>query len=260
MLPGRALCTYFGCGELADAPDERGLCPACSVRPACTRCGMPNAIAERSLVCPACRHEERDSKHAERQARRALFADLGMPDDAIWKRIVYPGAWEGEAWAEYSVDMFGMIVASMPDPCPWPYWRLSVPGGSGAITVQLWRRQVRCGAIPAIVEARWHPERGETIGLIGLERVAKIGDAERALRGLKLLRLLDQRGRKKGREIPPVQFAAEFEKAYKEVQALLGHRPTQYDVASEMGMGRSTLTDYLQDYKKFGIVWPPKPT
>lgn len=253
-------CAYFSCGELTDSPDERGLCPICSVQTACAHCGMPNAAAKRSTICPACQYEERDPKRAERQAQRELMTELGMPDDAIWKRIVYRGAWFDELWAPYSVDMFGMSVDHMPNPCPWPFWRMFAPGGSGAITVQIWRQEIRCGAIPAFVEARWHPERGETIGMIGLERVTSIRDAQKALRGLKLLRLLDQRGRKAGREIPPDQFNTELIKAYKQVLARLGHRPTQYDVAAEMGMGRSTLTDYLRDYKEFGIGWPPKVT
>jgi hypothetical protein len=92
-----------------------------------------------------------------------------------------------------------------------------------------------------------------------VESVRKISDAQEALGAcLRLLRNLDSRGRKKGRDIPPQQFAQELANAYREVAARMGHRPTQYEVAAEMDLPRTTFTDYLRDYRKHGIAWPPK--
>jgi hypothetical protein len=184
---------------------------------------MPNSLAGQRLICAGCMVEERDPRAAKRRAHRALMAELGMPDDALVWQVTHRGVDTGKGWAGYTVEMFGMSVGHLPVPCPWPFWRLSASGGTGAgIVVQLWRQQVRLAESPAYLEARWHPERGETVQLLGLERVAKLEDASKVLRGLRLLRLIDQRGRpRKAKTASEEEARAEQHKVKRAIKRML---------------------------------------
>ena len=69
--------------------------------------------------------------------RRALMAELGMPADAPWWRVSFQGTMFGDKCCDYEVEMFGMRVSNIPTPCPWPFWVLSVDGGTYSIVARL---------------------------------------------------------------------------------------------------------------------------
>lgn len=178
----------------------------------------------------------------------ALMAELGMPADALpWLDQIKSVGWTfGEEWASCWVEMTGLRLdpSTVPDPCPWPFYRLRLDDDTEAV-VQLWQRRIMCSGTGAYVDARWHPDRGESVALRGLENVPRLADAERALRGLKLLRATDHRGRKRnsGRYRSEAEFREEQDAALKAFR-LDGLRPKNaQQLADKMGVGRTLLFD-----------------
>ena len=234
----------------------------------CSQCGGPVTSPNSRNLCLECRIAAVDpaearrmrSQREEAEARRALMAELGMPPDAIWKEITLPGASSGEEWQAYQVSMFGMSAGFSEWPPPWPFWRLFQTGGQGpGIVAQLWLRRVHCLDTPAFIEARWHPERGDTVVLRGLEAVTRFGDAQRALRGLRLLRLLDERGRPKGsRSVPKAEFRAKLPTFYFAYVDQHGEPPSQEWLADQFGVELRTLARYLDEDRRDGIPYPPR--
>ena len=94
--------------------------------------------------------------------------------------------------------------------------------------------------------------------MLGLENVSLYSDAGRALRGFRLLQVLDRRGRRLGTRLYTInEFGHEYPIVYaaiKERQENIGEHVTQYHVAVAMGLSRSRFTDYLREY---GQPWPP---
>lgn len=221
----------------------------------CAQCDMPIEQPSPSDLCVECRIERGrpNSIHARVRAmareRRMLIVELGMPADAVWKRLVYNGAIYGDQWRDYSAEMFGIVVPELPCPPPWPYMRQVYDNGRYGIIVQLWLRRIRHKGTPAFIEARWHPERGETIALVGLESTGSIASAEKALKGIKFLKRLDERGRKPGRD--EKDFPRRLLEAYDE---LVGQYASvsQCDVATWLGTSRATFGRQLKDH---GIEW-----
>ncbi len=220
----------------------------------CEQCGGPLEDPNFAPLCFSCIEAEiagRDpadaAQLAEDHARRALMDELGMPPDAAWKRITHPGALYGNVWQDYSIEMFGMSVSLLPRPCPWPYWYLSAPDGHGGIVVQLWLRRVRCNDTPVYVEARWHPERGQSIDLRGLEHIRHPREAQRGLKGLALLRHVERRGRPRGTLSYPDRddFVARLERATHQIERR-GERVTKRALAVELAVDRRTLPTLLQ--------------
>lgn len=226
----------------------------------CSQCGEAIAPDTPDLdPCLFCRVKTANLRAAQRRAkgleRRALMAELGMPPDAAWTH--WTMTHHGGEFDGYRLEFFGMEVGHMPSPCPWPYLLLRAEGSRHGLAKQLWLRRVHSPGTRAFVEARWHPERGETVGVVGLEQVTSEVEGKRALRGLRLLRQYDDRGRPKGSTLlTREQFRAEVVAAYAALTDLHGHRPAQYEVAAELGISRATLTRYLADY---GVPWPPVP-
>ncbi len=166
----------------------------------CSQCGEPIAPDAPDLdPCLFCRWEAENPRAAQRRAealeRRALKAELGMPPDAPWTR--WTVTHHGGEFDGYRHDLFGMAVSHMPSPCPWPYLTCAPRAAKSPS-----RNSSGCGGSTArgraFVEARWHPARGETVGVVGLERVASEVEGKRALRALRLLRRRDHRGRPQG--------------------------------------------------------------
>lgn len=188
---------------------------------------------------------------AQYDAWRKLAVELGMPRDAETRRLVFDGAVYGKAWQEYSVEQFGILVPELPHPCPWPYAR-QVSGDRPELIVQVWLRRIRLNGSPAYIEARWHPERGETIALVGLESVGSMRCATQTLGGLKLLKRVDKRGRKPGRNWTDAEFRDRLRHAYDELAAIYGDDPSQQEIADNMGMSRASFGRYLESC---GICW-----
>ncbi len=118
------------------------------------------------------------------------------------------------------------------------------PGGRYALVKQIWLRRVRCPDTCAYVEARWHPDRGESIAVLGLEHTTRTGEGERALRALALLRHYDERGRPKGgTNLTRAEFLAMYEVARESCLAE-GFKPTLNNLTRYLPISKATLSRY----------------
>ena len=112
---------------------------------------------------------------------------------------------------------------------------------------------------PAFIEGRWHPERGETMQLLGLERVTRLGDANQVLKGLRLLRLLDQRGNKRGNTF------RKKEDVITDTRRLLSEDAASFIVRSVesigevLGIPRDTWFRYLREWPELKEIVDARP-
>ena len=183
-----------------------------------------------------------------------------MPPDARWQQIDLPGLWFGEEWESYNVHLFGMRAIAEEWPPRWPCWALAKTGATRpGIVAQLWLRQVRCTNSPAYIEARWHPESGDSISLQGLASVARHAEAQRVLTGLKLLRMVDRRGRQEGsRSVSKGEFRERMPAHYFEYLDSQGEPPSEQWLADTFGVTLRTLSRYLAAHKRDGFPYPPR--
>lgn len=225
--------------------EQLGLCATCHLA----------ALTVASLAVPSGTTQPTIWGQGAGQAEQALLVELNVPQDATFTCIAHAGRIFGDGWQDYSWVGFGIVVPEVPPHATWPFWQAARANGQGAYFVQLWRHRLYCAEVEAFLEANWSPEQGKRVQLLGLERVSRLGDANRVLRGLKLLRLIEQRGRPAGsRDVPREQFVTDYPRAYAEEHDRMGERPSQHEVAAAMGLPRSTFTRYLKEYH---LPWPP---
>lgn len=210
-----------------------------------------------------------DTPAAVAEALLRLRDELGMP---IGNRMVQsqisvealPSF--GRKWRGWTVVLTGRVMDHLPDDPygspSWPWYSEDLAGGERII--QVWQIAVHPPTGNAYLARRWHPERGDTIALHGLERVAHPAEARAALLGLELLRKVDLArlpGRKVGtKNYTEAEFRVRYPAAYAKEAADLEKRgeqglPTQYDVAARLGIGKRTLERYLND--DYHLPWPP---
>jgi hypothetical protein len=199
----------------------------------CTQCGAPVTVPNRKGLCVECRLAQQSpewaKKRKEAEERRKLMAELGMPPDAPWQRITVPGDAFGPRWAKYTLELFGMLVPDAPEPIPFAYFRIGTPGGG--LLVQLWQQVVRHQDTQLWGEKRWHPDRGFSVAIRGLENKHTMHEIILIRRGLGLLMRPSRTGRPPGTGFFPDKesFLAVFGRAAKEVHAC-GRNPTMRNV------------------------------
>jgi hypothetical protein len=221
----------------------------------CAECGEPVTLPNLQNLCSRCRFILNDpmyaQKRAEAEARKAFMAELGMPQNALWKHIKEPGIWYGEQWQDYYIELFGMTPDYWPGlPCPWPFWRLFVTGGSGpGIVVQVWNQKVFHNNSEVYGEIRWHPDHGKTTSIKGVELDSNKKEIDWAWRGIKLLRHLVHGGRKVGTTIFNAgDFITHSIKGYRELLDKYGEHPSDNSLASYLGISRATFYRYLKAF------------
>lgn len=220
----------------------------------------PNAeVRFRALTdtCAACLYErERAQAEAELGRRGLAPPPLGWALRTVAADAA-GGEWEGWSYLVFGA-LLGMIVGDERalDTAPVPWSAFYDQRGPAVVVIQRWYVRLRYRDTPLVLVGRWSPGRdGEKIAMHGLEaKLTKRIRRDVEDRGLELLRELNMRGRKKGHEVPREQFVRDYNAVYREELDRRGVAPSQYDVAAAMGMGRSTLNEYLSDY---GIPWPP---
>jgi hypothetical protein len=139
-----------------------------------------------------------------------------------------------------------------------------VPGSSPVsyvpIQVVLWRRRVYCEGTPLYLEARWTFLTGETTVIKGVEKDPRPTSVARALKGLKLLKVIEATG---GRP-PDIEDKASFwqfywdsyQKVFAEKRRDGNKLPSKSEVAAEILMTPKTLKRYRDRYN---LPWPPLP-
>ncbi len=233
---------------------------------ACVACGQPVTIAVDypRLLCGRCLllAAEHDPAAAAQRARveeqLRLVAELGMPPDGRTGRAAWPLRDLGREWDGYVFELFGLQVASLPTPRDYPHFRLTFEGVA-EMQLVLYLRRVRYRDLPAVVEARWHPARGETVLTRGVERLRRKGDLALVERGYEMLQvhrgdrfrqLFDERGRKRGTaNYTQEELRERLPLACATVARRTGRAPTQSEVAAELGVSTPTLKKYLADYR-----------
>lgn len=151
-----------------------------------------------------------------------------MTLDAAWWSL--RTAHHGGEWDGFAIEMFGMEPPKRVWPPPWPFVALRMEGSATiGILKQIWLRRVRCPNSALIIEARWHPEREESIAIRGLEQVTRNAELKLALEGLRLIRTFNHRGRPPGRTtIGRNEFLQLYQQARQECLAD-GRTPTDDD-------------------------------
>ncbi|MGI8838907.1 MAG: hypothetical protein ACR2H4_20045 [Pyrinomonadaceae bacterium] len=180
-----------------------------------------------------------------------LKLELGMPSDSIWRRLVMVGAPLGDKWGDYKLELFGMLVDASPtNGYPWPVWLNSDPTGAPIEVVQLWRQRVTHSTSPLYSEVLWHPKRGRTASIKGLEESHSKSDLLLAWAGLELLQEIVHQGRPVGTvRLTGEQFRSRAVKAYRAYEEMLGERPHDVDLAEKLLISRATLYTYMGNYE-----------
>jgi hypothetical protein len=151
-----------------------------------------------------------------------LQGELGIPSDRQLLAVVQEAPL---GWQDYTFDLIGSYV--VPDDPPkaprfWLHSPLSTrhrqktqrsqqppysvfepwPHRSAPPILIAWRRRVAYQKACAWLEARWHPDRGETVTVHGEAYTLSLADAQNAFKGLfrgqKLLHKMTQPGRRQG--------------------------------------------------------------
>jgi hypothetical protein len=179
-----------------------------------------------------------------------LKAELGMPKDAIWRRLFAKGGVFGEQWRDYDVVFFGILVNDserLNASCP--IWRISTRSGKVNETIQLWYQKVTHRESPVSCEIRWHPEKGEAITFTGLENVKREREITLGWRGKALLRKAAKLGRSAdSSNLTKAEFEERAPRAYRKWVDRFGGEPTDVQLAEELGVSRATLYRYLKNY------------
>jgi hypothetical protein len=173
----------------------------------------------------------------------ALMAELGMPTGAAFfatSQTFHGGEWDG-----YTIEMLGMEPAERVWPPPWPYWALRDERTQRiGILKQVWLRRVRIPNSPLVVEARWHPDRSERMAIHGLELATSSAQLREATSAVRMLRLLDHKGRPPGRTtMGRVEFLHLYEQARAECVAD-GRPPTDNNLLMYLPISKATLVRY----------------
>jgi len=135
--------------------------------------------------------------------RDALRTALGMPPDAVlavlrfdepedWQSLGYPVAWQ-----DYGFELVGTpALPTSPPEAPRFVW--SDMRSPERHVIIAWRRRLYVRGTPLYIETRWHPETGETNGMVWPSNMPlKTADKHRAT-ALKVLREVEKRGRPPG--------------------------------------------------------------
>jgi hypothetical protein len=194
---------------------------------------------------------------------RPLAQELGIPDDVPWGQAAVPGEAYAPNLSGYIFWFFGVRYAAHAAPAG-PFVYVEPPGGGPrfAFIIQAWQTLVMTGdGSPLVAEVRWHPERGTTASIRGLEHGHDARGVERVRRGLAWLQDSDvlrgggrPRGSKKGHQWTRQDFIDWYREA-RQSYATDGVRITQKIVGEELGgLSADTARNRLDDV---GLPWPP---
>lgn len=137
----------------------------------------PSAVGEPKLEGDMETNGENDSRFEDRL--NALAKELDIPPDLIPLLVTgnQPGDLRGArnpdgriinqtSFKDYTVEIVGIQVDVLPNG-PWPIMWEAI----GPFVTHIWRKRVLCAGTKAFLEALWHPERGYSLTLRGLELV-----------------------------------------------------------------------------------------
>jgi hypothetical protein len=228
----------------------------------CQECGSTIESRVEGVLCLDCLYVryfqtpqeaiEWEEERRRGEAIRQLKQELDIPADAHCSEFTRRGNFAGPEWNRYHLWMLGMSTGCEEWPPPWPFFKM------GPFLYQVRIRQVYVDGLPAFIEARWHPERGETISMHGLEGIKRKRDIAAVAKGMDLLVAFDGLGRPSGTTLYTVEeFAVMFRKAWHTIQSRSGKKPTQYELAAECSLSKSQLNVYLKRYKEAGFLYPP---
>lgn len=93
---------------------------------------------------------------------RALKADLGMPPDALCWVVEIADGGVAPYWRGFACHLLGVETTGLPWPCALPALKLTPDADFPPVELLLYRRAAWCTGIPAVLELRWHPARGES--------------------------------------------------------------------------------------------------
>lgn len=199
----------------------------------CVDCGQQVGIRQPDRLCEHC--------HGLRRRQ------VGIGEDVQCLRIggVLPDRSGHESryqWEGFGVLHFGDVSVDGP----------TVRIG-GALTVQLWQQVISAAHSPVTLEARWHPEQGETIFLRGVEKARNQDEILAAFRGRSFLHRPERSGRPSGTRYfnSAEDFLGKLRDAHQEIAGRTGNSAliSTERLWQEMGLSRSTFYKYLQDFE-----------
>jgi hypothetical protein len=182
--------------------------------------------------------------------------DLDVPPEepAVLATVQAPYLWQG-----FTYQLFG-IYATPESPPDAPRFSLCGPGAVPqgaryppitALPLIAWRRRVYHAHAPVYLEARWHPARGPTLTIEGLEHDTRKSTVDTVWKARTLLEAIDGRGRPSGttRYYSQETFHAAWPDKVAEAQHQRHGAYTRHeDIARAYGLSPATLARYLRDY------------
>jgi len=134
-----------------------------------------------------------DIRQSPPSAREITDIRLPSDTDCVW-HIIEEAETFGLHWRDYRLEMLGLNVPDTEPHPDWPYWRLYPDDRSApSILIQIWRRRIYWRNHPVYLEALWHPEKGRSVSIRGVEHATKEDDLKRAWQGAKLLHTVESK-------------------------------------------------------------------
>jgi AraC-like DNA-binding protein len=178
-----------------------------------------------------------------------LKAELGMPQNAVWRRFFTDGVVFGDHWRDYKLVFFGMLAVDTDYDPSGLYWQITDIDGNPIENIQLWYQKVSHPLTPVSCEFRWHPEKGEKVIFPGMENAKRERDLTIAWRGKALLRKVARLGRPANSfNLSEFEFMERAQKAFINWVSNFGEEPTDVQLAEELGISRATFYRYLRNY------------
>lgn len=189
---------------------------------------------------------------------RALADELGIPSDLIPTDRHFPAGYFDGDFAPYEFHIVGLDLPLPPIRPPWPF--IITPDRPDRC-LQAWLQAARYKDDPLQAELRWHPVRGPSLSIYGLEQrhsMGQLGNADKAAQLLLKLATAERPGPKPGSGM----FADETTDTMREkvitamVSLLKSHRSiAQPSVAKALHCSEKTLRDALRELGLQGAQW-----
>lgn len=191
-----------------------------------------------------------DTRSPPPQWLNYLRSELEMPDNAVLRQLITPGAIFGVRWQNYMLRFVGMVMEQpAKSECSWPFWRISDSNGNEVELVQVWFQRVGCMSSPVYCDVRWQPDRGETVTFPGMDNARRMRDVTLAWRGRVLLKKINPKGRPESSvALTGDQFVERAPRVCAKLLETVGEMPTDVQIAEELHISRATLYRYMARY------------
>ena len=226
--------------------------------------GLPPLCAE--CLIEAAPIDERAALATSIQSLRAVRGRMDVPDEVTTYVTVAVPIPSHPRLKNALVEFLAVRIDNMPDEWKVPFLRFDNSDPTFApITLAYFAIIVHFQGEPGALELRWSfkaPMNSEPVvelvGLPPLLSLRSFKSTKRLIDGLEIVTALIGGRPTDSRTIPMESFPSRATEAFLAVRARQLKRPSQLDVAGELGMGKTAFGEQLRDARRQGMPWPPE--